>query len=206
MLVMVGILLALQIDNWNEHSKTQKEFLEVLEEIHDDLVLDTLSISQVLFERNLDSQAQRRVIMAIQNDLAFNDQIQKDLGRVMLKRSVPLVSSGFNLLKESKLTSMEDRILRSAMIEYYEQVLIEMKSEIQDDGFEFESVWLPYVRQNFREWNFGNSGVPVDWEFMKDDPYFLIALQLNLGNVNLTINNMQKGLTSASYILELLDQ
>jgi hypothetical protein len=205
-LVMVGILLALQIDNWSDHRKTQKELSEICEEIHDDLALDTASISRILSERMLDIQAQQRVIHAVQNDLAYSDQIQNDLGRLMLKRSVPLVTSGFNLLKESKLISMEDRILRTALIGYYEQVVIRMKEEFQDDGFEFETVWLPYVRQNFREWKFGNYGVPADWESMRDDPYFLNTLQMNLNNINMTMFEMQNGLISATYILELLDR
>jgi hypothetical protein len=203
---MVGILLALQIDNWNNHHKTQKELSEIFDEIHDDLVLDTTSVSRVLSERILDNQAQERVIEALQNERPFSVQIQNDLGRLMLKRTVPLVSSGFSLLKETNLTSMENRILRSALIEYYEQVVIEMKEQFQDDAFEFETVWLPFVRNNFREWKFGIFGVPVDWESMKDDPYLLVALHMNLGNVNETILSMQNGLRSASYILDLLDQ
>ena len=205
-LVMIGILLALQIDNWNDHHKTQKELSEIFDEIHDDLVLDTTSVSRILTERILDNQAQERIIFAIQNDLSFSDQIQNDLGRLMLKRSVPLVSSGFNLLKESKLISIDDKILRTALIEYYEQVVIRMKDEFQEDGYEFETVWLPYVRHNFIEWKFGNYGVPVDWESMKDDPNFRITLQMNLNNLNMTILEMQNGLSSATYILELLDQ
>jgi len=205
-LVMVGILLALQIDNWNENNKIQKEFSEVLEEIHEDLVLDTTSISLTLAQRILDLEAQNRVIKAIRDDLPFNDQIQSDLGQIMLKRSLRLASSGFNLLRESSLTTMDDHSLRSNLIEYYEQAVKEMNEEYVDDKFEFETVLLPYIRQNFKDWDYGKFGIPLDWESLKDDHYFLTSLRLNLTNVSSTINSLQKGLHSANKILVLLDK
>jgi len=47
-LVVVGILLALQIDTWSENKKTQNELTEIFDEIYEDLVLDSSSISNTL--------------------------------------------------------------------------------------------------------------------------------------------------------------
>jgi hypothetical protein len=204
-LVVVGILLALQIDTWSENKKTQNELTEIFDEIYEDLVLDSSSISNTLLERQLDLEAQTRVIMAIRDDLPFSDQIQSDLGRIMIRRPIALVSSGFNLLKESSLTSMEDRVLRMALIEYYEKVVLEMEEEYMDDKFEFETVLLPYVRLHFKVWEFGHQGIPVDWESLKADHYFISTLRINLNNISSTILNMQDGLKTATNIIEMLD-
>ena len=48
-LVMVGILLALQINNWNEDRKQRTEFRNILKTIHQDLKRDTL-ISTILID------------------------------------------------------------------------------------------------------------------------------------------------------------
>ena len=204
-LVVVGILLALQIDTWSENKKTQNELTEIFDEIYEDLVLDSSSISNTLLERQLDSEAQTRVINAIRDDLPFSDQIQSDLGRIMIRRPIPLVSSGFNLLKESSLTSMENRVLRMALIEYYEKDVLEMEEEYQDDKFEFETVLLPYVRLHFKEWEYGQHGIPVDWESLKADHYFISTLRINLNNISSTILIMQDGLKTATNIIEMLD-
>jgi hypothetical protein len=204
-LVVVGILLALQIDTWSENKKTQNELTEIFDEIYEDLVLDSSSISNTLLERQLDLEAQTRVIMAIRDDLPFSDQIQSDLGRIMIRRPIALVSSGFNLLKESSLTSMEDRVLRMALIEYYEKVVLEMEEEYMDDKFEFETVLLPYVRLHFKVWEYGQYGIPVDWESLKADHYFISTLRINLNNISSTILNMQDGLKTATNIIEMLD-
>ena len=204
-LVVVGILFALQIDKWNENKNTQKELTEIFEEIREDLILDTTSISSTLMERQMDFEAQSRVIQAIQEDIPFTDQIQSDLGRVMIRRPIALVSSGFNLLKESKLTSIEDRFFRSTLIKYYEQVVVEMKEEYMDDKFEFETVLLPYVRLHFKEYEFGQHALPLDWESLKDDHYYISTLQINLNNIGSTINIMRYGLNSATKLIAIID-
>ena len=204
-LVVVGILLALQIDAWNENKITQKELTEIYEEIREDLILDTTSLTITLKERQLDLEAQSRIIQAIQDDMPFTDQIQSDLGRVMIRRPISLVSSGFNLLKESELTSIEDRNFRSTLIEYYEMVVVEMHEEYLDDKFEFETVLLPYLRLHFEEFEFGQSAIPTDWESLKEDHYYLSSLKLNLNNIGMTIYIMQYGLNSAISIIDMID-
>jgi len=203
--VLVGILAAFALDNWNEKKQTQKELDNILDEIREDLVRDTSSISNILTLRIQDLEAQTRVIKAIQDDQPLNDQIRSDLGWVMLKRQVPFVSSGFSLLKESKLTSIEDRVFRAMLIEYYEQIVLRMEEEYKDDEFEFDTILLPYIRFNFKEWNFGEYTTPINWDSVKKDHYFIKALQINLNNISSTINSLENGLTSSTKLISMLD-
>ncbi len=48
MLVVIGILIALQINNWNEHQKKKTKIKSVLIALHNDLVQDTLMIIEKL--------------------------------------------------------------------------------------------------------------------------------------------------------------
>ena len=59
LLVMIGILLALQVNNWNQNRLNKKESKSIIASIHDDLVKDTLLLSErisgyeELYEYNL---------------------------------------------------------------------------------------------------------------------------------------------------------
>ena len=203
--VVVGILMAFALDNWNEKRQTQNELSNILDEIREDLVRDTSLISNILTLRIHDFEAQTRVINAIQDDWPLNDQIRSDPAMVMLMRPVPLVKSGFSLLKESRLTSIEDRALRSMLVEYYEQVVVDVEAEYQDNKFEFETVLLPYVRNNLKTWKFGQSATPINWEAVKEDHYFLAAIEINLGNISGSINSLEEGLSSATNLILMLD-
>lgn len=47
-LVVVGILIALRINTWSSQNKLQAEFDGVIEQIHRDMVEDTLALSSIL--------------------------------------------------------------------------------------------------------------------------------------------------------------
>jgi len=65
LLVVIGILIALQINNWNENRKTDDKVHSNLLALKDDLVKDTLLITEYLSEVNrqyeLNEQLRRRV-------------------------------------------------------------------------------------------------------------------------------------------------
>jgi len=46
-LVVIGILIALQINNWNEHRKTENKIKNSLEALRSDLIQDTLLITKI---------------------------------------------------------------------------------------------------------------------------------------------------------------
>jgi hypothetical protein len=46
-LVVIGILIALQINNWNEHRKTENKIKNSLEALRSDLIQDTLLITEI---------------------------------------------------------------------------------------------------------------------------------------------------------------
>lgn len=47
-LVVIGILIALQINNWNEQRKQAKNYINILKTIKNDMVADTTKIGQIL--------------------------------------------------------------------------------------------------------------------------------------------------------------
>ena len=51
-LVVVGILIALSINNWNENRKTKLKSQMYINEIVNDLVVDTLNINTLIFKAN----------------------------------------------------------------------------------------------------------------------------------------------------------
>ena len=51
-LVVIGILIALSINNWNEDRKTKLRSQMYINEIENDLVVDTLNINTLIFKAN----------------------------------------------------------------------------------------------------------------------------------------------------------
>jgi hypothetical protein len=53
LLVVIGILIALQINTWNEERKISKERNQFMQSIKEDLIADTLSLQETLGQWNI---------------------------------------------------------------------------------------------------------------------------------------------------------
>lgn len=206
LLVVIGILIALQVNNWNEKKINQRAIHAALQEVRQDLILDTLQLNKTIEIRSEDLKAQSRVIQVLEQKQTFNDQTYRDLGRVMLQRQTKLLTNGYDLVQELGVSNLNNREIRNVLVEYYEWSLAWIEKEIADDTFEFESTWLPYVRQNFKEWEFNETGIPKNDLEISEDSYLLISLKINLENLNMTLKSHQYALKTAKTLIRMIDK
>ena len=186
-LVVIGILIALQINNWNEERKESLAIKNVLIEIKEDLIQDKAELERNLKLRTEDFEAQKRIIHVLETNSSFDENVRSDLGRIHLARNVFSASKGYDLLKELNLGALKDKELRILLTRYYERDIAWVHREYADDKLEFENFWLPYVRMYFKEWEFGDYAIPHDYFQILNDQTLLTATKMNSNNLNNTI-------------------
>ncbi|WP_298517534.1 DUF6090 family protein [uncultured Kordia sp.] len=104
LLVMIGILLALQVNNWNERRKTKIQLNNTLSTIVNDLALDTLVAHQIIKYYEINQKNSLRVI---------NKEITLDNYRecpscaslITIYKPFNIQTKGYDLLK--KITSSQ---------------------------------------------------------------------------------------------------
>ncbi len=205
-LVVIGILIALQINNWNENKKQQKEVQNALMEIKNDLILDQMVLHEALNRKNEEYDKQQRVIDILDHKKEMVEDFDKLLGHLMLKHNVEFTKNGFDLLKDMGIGKIEDDDFRIKLTSYYDLSLPRIQAEIDDDTDEFQSIWLPYVREHFTDWLFEAYGTPKDMDSFLNDEYILISLKVNLGNTDGTIEAMEKALLESSELVAMIDE
>lgn len=97
-LVMIGILLALQINNWNENRKQQNEFVNILKTIQKDLKTDTL-VANIIIDYY--KEIQENSLKIIKKEITkenFKDY-PKSYSLVSRYRSFNIQSKGFEMVK-----------------------------------------------------------------------------------------------------------
>ena len=204
-LVVIGILIALQVNNWNEQHKSNQRINNSLAEIHDDLVLDRTELQDHIAVLKGDLTAQKNVIDTLEQKRPFTPQTYRDLGRVMLMRRIELNSNGYGLLKELGISHIKDPVLRNALVNYYGSETHELLNDIEDNQHEFENPWLGYVRQHFKVFIFGKSAVPNDDNQIKNSSYFLMMMKMNLDNRGYTLKDEISTLEADSTLSELIE-
>ena len=205
-LVVIGILIALQINNWNEQRKIDGEILKTLTEIRTNLISDSLSIRETRILKSEDINIQYTLIHELESRNIPYDSIEYHLGRVMLARRIVLVDNGYQLMKKFGLEQLKNQELRNELINYYTNSTKKINDDTADDDFEFRSVFLPYVRNHFLDWDWSKRGVPANYEHLKSDQYFLTSLKANIKNEESTLEALQNGARKIQEILPMLDK
>ncbi len=202
-LVVIGILIALQVNNLNEERKESMAIKNVLIEIKEDLIQDKEELERSIELRTEDFEAQKRIINVLETNGSFNENVRSDLGRINLGRNFFSASKGYDLLKELNLGALRDKELRILLTRYYERDIAWVHQEYEDDKLEFENFWLPYVRIHFKEWEFGDYAIPHDYSQILNDQTLLTATKMNSNNLNNTISAYNSALNTA---IELINQ
>ncbi|MGJ8716432.1 MAG: DUF6090 family protein [Maribacter stanieri] len=205
-LVVIGILIALQINNWNEQGKVDGEILKTLNEIRSNLISDSLSIRDTRILKSEDINIQYTVIHELESRNIPYDSIEYHLGRVMIARRIVLVDNGYQLMKRFGLEQLKNQELRNELIDYYTNFTKRINNDTADDDYEFITVYLPYVRNHFLDYNWSKQGVPADYEHLKSDQYFLTSLKTNIKNQESTLEQLQNGTRKIQEILPMLDE
>jgi len=205
-LVVIGILIALQINNWNEQRKVDGEILKTLTEIRSNLISDSLGISETRILKAEDINIQYRVIKELESRNIPYDSIEYHLGRVMLARRIVLVDNGYQLMKKFGLELLKNQELRNELINYYTNSTKKINDDTADDEFEFRTVFLPYIRHHFLDFDWSKRGVPSDYEHLMSDQYFLTTLKANIKNEESTLEALENGAKKIQEILPILDK
>ncbi|WCO02216.1 DUF6090 family protein [Psychroserpens ponticola] len=120
-LVVIGILIALQINNWNNNRQERQYEKQILVEIQKSLQND-FSLFQRLGDRNIvKDQAIDSLLLVRQNRLQLND---KTITKLIQKANWGLVFSydkgAYEALKSSGVEKIKTDSLRNSLIRFYE--------------------------------------------------------------------------------------
>lgn len=178
-LVVIGILIALQINNWNEYKKERAKEKEVLEDImnnlnrNNDLILNSLkTIEQI-------DQSSDIVITTIQNKQPYSDTLDTHFFECTRSGGLlfPLSSEGYESLKNAgfdiiRSDSLKDRILELFEISY--KTIKEKTQWTNERGLDFDQ----YVYTLFKG-EIANRLTPLNYkQVLNDSRYFSLVIDM----------------------------
>lgn len=143
-LVVIGILIALAINNWNTESNNQVKEKEALSEIFQALKSD----NQQLIEINNQEREVIRMIdslnLEFQNRGSFaNDSLQVYLGKALVGQRPTFVTTPYDVLISSGIGLIRDKDIRYDIAKYYGRSL----PELENDGNDlFNNGMMPFYQ------------------------------------------------------------
>jgi len=181
-LLVIGILIALQINNWNEARKLQDKEFAALAEIQSNLQVSKKRIEEVIKDQKTDIRHFRQLIEHLAEDRAYHPSLDTIFDKVSNWTSPYLTYTAYETLKTVGIDLIKDQDIRDRITDIYEY---EFKNITNDwDRYEWEravAVTFPFVEKHLRKDLETQLSKPNNYEELKQNVEFLNILHSNIG-------------------------
>ncbi|MFH6770069.1 DUF6090 family protein [Gaetbulibacter aquiaggeris] len=182
-LVVIGILIALSINNWNEDRKLQNEELKLLFDIKTNLESNLANFKRDTIRNHEDLYNYQKIETYIKNNLPYNEELDTSFGRLTFWASPYIINTAYSSLQTKGLDLISNEVLKNAIVNMYE---IELAKIIQDyDTSESElmsNIVTPFFAKHMKRFHEENLMLsrPNDFEGLKQNEEFKNILSMIL--------------------------
>ncbi|MBT8186104.1 MAG: hypothetical protein KJO73_00275 [Croceitalea sp.] len=179
-LVVIGILIALQINNWNQNRIEKKIEKHLLQELSENLALNAKKIKTSIAEEYKSIQSVKQVLKVLENQLPYHDSMDYHFGRSQFSPDVVLSSTAFRSIQSRGFDIISSDNLRNAIINLFDDEYGALISETVrlEDQF-WPNALLPLYHKHFRiksmegnPFNDDLGSAPIDYQaLLKDQQY-----------------------------------
>ena len=183
-LVVIGILIALSINNWNEEKKSIQKGRDILVDIRENLEFNTIQFQD-------DIEINRNVVNSIDivlNNITvtkiYNDSLDKHIRYVNWWASARWKSSGYEALVKHGVEIVQSKELQESIIDLYEISYIEIVENARLQEGNWNAVlpnWLELIYRDPSAFNSSDEhkARPFDYQEIVDSRMFRSFLTFN---------------------------
>jgi uncharacterized protein DUF6090 len=211
-LVVIGILIALSINNWNEHRKNTNQELKLLHSFKIGLEKDLLDIDSNISSHTKGLNSANLILDLLEKNQPYNDSLAKHFSNVMEPSRFVNSTSAFETLKSKGIDLITNEDLRNQLINVYDaqytffQYGEDSFLEAQKIGSLniFSSRFEESFNYDLADFNdFHGEIVPLNFENLKTDQEFLYYFKSLKNRINVFVNFHYKKLRA--HVVELLN-
>ena len=122
-LVVIGILIALQINDWNENRKTTKYEIKILSELKNDL---ETNLSEIIETYNSTSHRQLSTVLVLdyfEKMRPVDDNLKKAFENIKMDGLFNIANTSYKFIESQGINSLSNDNLRIRVTEMYERHL-----------------------------------------------------------------------------------
>ena len=193
LLVVIGILIALQINNWNENNKLRSTEIIILKELNIALSQDSINLHFNVKSYNMVKRALEIIDEQLQLPAPTNDSLSYAFRKFLFNNSVAPTIGPYETLKSKGLDLISTDSIRSGIIDVYE-VVYKYYQDKAKDYYLSESFIQEYCATLFNDLgHLGNdfSMIPHDYKALQDDKLFKTIIRTRISQVNLSHRDLE---------------
>ena len=203
-LVVIGILIALSINNWNEEIKNRAFEKEILEQIRANLIKDKLTLEsiQANFENAMNSTDK---VLKSEWLTDERDSLKYWLSDIVRFDRFQPLTNAYEVAKSKGLDLISNKELRFVIGAYYDDEIKRVVKAIEDIEETFKEDWIYILRKDAKEFKFGQFLILKDTDILKGGGEMTNILRINKDNFNGGTLSIKSGIKHIDRIINLLN-
>ncbi len=172
-LVVIGILIALQINNWNEYRKERTVEIKILKEIYENLSVDRTNLQLKIDETQSFNLASLKVLEHLENKTPLNDSLHFYYSRLNAYGTFRAVTAGYENLKSKGVDLIQNDSLRSSILQLYDYEYFHFVEDIVYAISTFRFTKSAYFNERiYLDGGVFTSGLPYNLTELQNDDKF----------------------------------
>lgn len=172
-LVVIGILIALQINNWNENRKIKIKEIKSLIELRKDLIQNLNDINGNIISLQNCKKSNEIIIYHIENNVSYNDSLDYHFSMLYPFITFTINQTTYETLKQSGIELISNDSLRSSVSDIYSN---RFKSYQTFENTYFVNHYInhikPMIVSEFTSFRFTSYAHPKNYnQFIKNPEY-----------------------------------
>ena len=207
-LVVLGILIALSVNNWNEERKTEKLEINMLDQVKKGLIFDLNQVEEIIELQNTYIRSHQILIKWLESSLPFHDTLGLHFMETFFAETCIFKEGPYETLKKIGMEIIKNDTLRDQISNLYDLSYEELRVW-SEDFFAFKHHYSELMGdKRFRFLNhtdpFGGYE-PLNVSNLKSDETFIFNLTKMMGGVqiyNAKIEKLRISINQLIYAIE----
>jgi len=202
-LVVIGILIALQLNNLNENKKNDVFEKEILSQVQENLKSDKLVLKQI--ELNfMKAIASSKKILNAEESQKTEDSIKIWLGDIIQFDRFQPLPNAYEVLKSNGLDRISNKQLRFLLGKYYDDESLRIIKSTNDIEIAFNDHWIPILFEETVEFEFKKSVELKNYSVLLKSSKERNILKLSRDNYSSGIYKIKSGISTIEKIQNLI--
>jgi hypothetical protein len=204
-LVVIGILIALQLNNLNENNKNNTFEKEILTQIQENLKSDRVVLKKIELNFGKAISSSDKILTA-EVSQQTEDSIKVWLGTIIQFDRFQPLSNAYEVVKSNGLDRISNKQLRFLLGRYYDDEAFRMIKSTNDIEIAFSDHWLPILFEETVEFEFKKSIELKDYSVLLKPSKERNILKLHRDNYASGIVRIKSGIRTIEEIQDLITE
>ena len=203
-LVMMGILLALQVNNWNEQRKDRAAEQKLLIDLQEDLLvnIDRLNKDILLEQRTIDQA--NKIIAHLDQRKPYDSSLDEIFSEAIYSPDIIISASSYESLRFKGIDLILSEALKRSIINLFDVVYSNLIAEtVRLENQFWPSSVLPMIHKHFRQTGFRELK-PTNYEALIDDTTYKNMIMHRSHFRQLALNWKTKALQDTEEVVEMI--